>query len=204
MVRYKIPNACFGVERMLLHCTQGFSCSAVRALLACSLACLAGMCCCFTQQQVSNSVRLRYPSLSTITGQCALNEYIRAHKGSWDAADIGAKAYASSAPEHCFSTQEVILSMLQHDEKFLQLLHQRSRDEGIDPLNLELAVADSYRSLAEREGGQYGRWPYNCPKCLRHKSLFGINMIIPNGYAKVDRIALEALYQYWGIMYVRF
>ncbi|KAL3145158.1 hypothetical protein ABBQ38_001759 [Trebouxia sp. C0009 RCD-2024] len=135
-----------------------------------------------------------------------LQEQLAAHPDlkHTSALDIGAKAYASSAPEHCFSTQEVILSMLQHDEKFLQLLHQRSRDEGIDPLNLELAVADSYRSLAEREGGQYGRWPYNCPKCLRHKSLFGINMIIPNGYAKVDRIALEALYQYWGIMYVRF
>ncbi|KAL3145277.1 hypothetical protein ABBQ32_001015 [Trebouxia sp. C0010 RCD-2024] len=144
-----------------------------------------------------------------------LQEQLAAHPDLklTSALDIGAKAYASSAPEHCFSTQEVILSMLQHDERFLELLRQRSRDEGIDPLSLELAVADSYRSLTEREAGQFGagKWPYkhttqlpvsHPPKYVRNKTLFGINMIIPYDYAKVDQIALEALYQYWGIMYV--
>ena len=100
--------------------------------------------------------------------------------------------------------------MLQHDQKFLQLLDERSHEAGIDPISLELAVADSYRSLLEREQGRSGagrrtftyfsRLPVNCPNLL---SLPGIRMIIPNDYAKVDQLALEALYQYWGIVYVR-
>lgn len=130
----------------------------------------------------------------------------------WDAADIGAKAYANSAPEHSFSTQEVILSMLQHDERFLSLVREKSHDADIDQLSLELAVADSYRSLVEREGAARTPKlrhfcqpkPVHCQRFVGHASQPSINMIIPSNYATVDQIALEVLYQYWGIMYVRY
>lgn len=126
-------------------------------------------------------------------------------------ADLGAKAYANSAPEHEFSTEEVILSMLQHDSTFLQLLATRSREAGIDQFTLESAVADTYHNLVEHEEGRFQRRRRSAIQCstrvvaspsngaIQTESLPGITMIIPSNYQKVYQIALQSLYQYWGI-----
>lgn len=127
-------------------------------------------------------------------------------------ADVGAKAYANSAPQHSFSTQEVILSMLQHDSTFLQLLALKSHEAGIDDFILESAVAGIYRDLAEREESTWRfkrrRPVFICSSAAQASCLSGatqeermpsITMVIPSDLKKVDQVALQSLYQYWGV-----
>ena len=117
-------------------------------------------------------------------------------------ADIGAKAYANSVPEHSFSTQEVILSMLQHDQRFRHLLAAEAHAAGRDPMVLEWAMADTYRSFKEHGSLQYGakrREAYRLTSYYCHNNTFGVDMIIPSNYPKMYQIALKTLYHYWGI-----
>ena len=126
-------------------------------------------------------------------------------------ADIGAKAYASSAPEHSFSTEEVILSMLQHDSRFRQLLDETANRAGIDRFWLECTVADTYRYFVQHEAAKCGRgrrpaFEYSslvtssrpCSSGMQ-KTLPDVTLIIPGYLFKFQQIALESLYQYWGI-----
>ena len=128
-------------------------------------------------------------------------------------ADAGAKAYASSAPQYSFSTEEVILSMLQHDSTFLQLLAMKSREAGIDQFILESAVAGIHRYVVEQEESA---WLFNsrrpaficssAPQALRwlngetqEERMPDITMVVPSNFGKVDQLALQSLYQYWGV-----
>lgn len=127
-------------------------------------------------------------------------------------ADVGAKAYASSAPQHSFSTEEVILSMLQHDSTFLQLLAMQSHEAGIDQFILESAVAGIFRDLLEQEESAWRfkrrRPAFICSSVMQASCFIGatqeerlpnITMVIPNNLKKVDQVALQSLYQYWGV-----
>ena len=103
--------------------------------------------------------------------------------------------------------------MLQHDSSFLQLLATISREAGIDQFTLESAVADTYLHLAEQEEemsrSKRGRRPafthsfrvVSSPSngAVQKESLPDITMVIPSNYQKVYQIALQSLYQYWGV-----
>ena len=153
----------------------------------------------------------KYLSGSRCQHVCFARVHWHSGEGLWHPADLGAKAYASSAPEHDFSTEEVILSMLQHDSTFLQLLATKSCEAGIDQFTLESAVADTYHNLVEQEEGMFkrGRRPaFTCSSrviaspfksAIQTETLPDITMVIPSNYQKVYQIALQSLYQYWGI-----
>ena len=116
------------------------------------------------------------------------------------AADIGAKTYANSVPEHDFSTQEVVLSMLQHDTRFRQLLAARANTANLDLIELECVIADSYRNAQA-----YDELFTSCSEAYKPASgksareAVSVEMTIPGNYGKIYQIALDTLYQYWGI-----
>lgn len=101
--------------------------------------------------------------------------------------------------------------MLQHDSTFLQLLATKSHEAGIDQFTLESAVADTYHNLVQQEEGMFKRArrpAYTCSSRVvasrsegaeQMESLPDITMVIPGHYQKVYQIALQSLYQYWGI-----
>ena len=92
--------------------------------------------------------------------------------------------------------------MLQHDQRFRQLLAAEAQGAGRDPIALEWAVADTCRHLKEYESlysGARRRQAYRLTSEGCHTKTDKVTMIIPCNYQKVYQIALEALYHYWGI-----
>ncbi len=127
------------------------------------------------------------------------------------AADIGAKVYASSVEGCNFSTQEVILSMLEHDSSFKDIIKTDSAWFQLDPWELEFAVADAYRYISEyekmlslrgkkekltwaTETGEHNGFGNGRPDR-------GIHMIICGAWGSKENVALRLLYTYWGIPY---
>ena len=135
-------------------------------------------------------------------------------------AAIGATAYARSLEDCSFSTQEVILSMLEHDSTFRNLVLAESSAAGIDPINFEFAIADAHRYCLAMESMQSRRGKAQRPAWATEQAqdiwaVAGgavavdgdthtagrICVIIPSSWDLYQKAALQLLYSYWGVPY---
>ena len=116
-----------------------------------------------------------------------------------------------------FSTQEVIDSMLEHDESFNELLMGASAQLSIDHWELRFAVVDALRHAKEYEEIQVSKgkakqyWAteasrdalvWSCGAFGRAAGLEGtrsIHVIMPGAWNSKENVALQLLYTYWGV-----
>lgn len=148
--------------------------------------------------------------------------YIQQLPKAFVLADIGAAAYASVMEGCELTTQEILLSMLENDSSFRDLLAKESSakarqawmpchstwaisKDGIDSWELELAVAglmshaeqldEAATTLVWAKGPKMDLSLDQQPGHLAE----GVHMIVPSTSSPVSDLALRIVFKYWGI-----